>query len=129
MSAVLKVQENGEVQFINREKDDDLFADMRKNISTFFKDSVDALKTKEEKVEKPCDDELLALQRIHYKKFLNVSEVCLYLGIGENSARNILNKPKNPYTVKLGNRLYANKEMLDKWCNQCCGNYNGQSII
>lgn len=126
MSKVLKVQENDEVQFINREKYEDLFADMRSNIFTHFKRNVNPL---ERKTEKTCDDELKMLQRIQHKKLLNVTEVCLYLGIGENSVRNILNKPKNPYTVKLGNRLYANKEMLDKWCNQCCGDYNGRSIL
>lgn len=126
MSKVLKVQKNGEVQFINQEKYDDLFADMRSNIFTHFKRNVKPLETKKEK---PCDGELQMLQRIQYKKLLNITEVCLYLGIGENSVRNILNKPKNPYTVKLGNRLYANKEMLDKWCNQCCGDYNGRSIL
>ncbi|MGB4659313.1 MAG: helix-turn-helix domain-containing protein [Mobilitalea sp.] len=49
------------------------------------------------------------------KGLLNVSEVCFYLGVGQNTARNLLNKPKNLFTVRIGNRLYANKKLLDKW--------------
>ena len=49
------------------------------------------------------------------KALLNVKEFCLYLGIGETKAREILTKTNNNFTVRIGNRLYANKMQLDKW--------------
>lgn len=49
------------------------------------------------------------------KALLNVKEVCEYLGIGQNTARNLLNRPKNSFTIRIGNRIYANKRLLDKW--------------
>jgi hypothetical protein len=56
------------------------------------------------------------------KALLNIDEFCIYLGIGQTKAREILTKIKNPFTVRLGNRLYANKVLLDKWLNTISGN-------
>lgn len=54
------------------------------------------------------------------KALLNVKEFCAYLGIGKTKAREILNNPANKFTVRIGNRLYANKKKLDEWLeNQC----------
>ena len=55
------------------------------------------------------------------KGLLNVKEVCQYLGIGQNTARNLLNRPYNSFTVRIGNRLYANKKLLDKWIDDQSG--------
>ncbi len=55
------------------------------------------------------------------KGLLNVKEVCAYLGVGQNTARNLLNRPYNPFTVRIGNRLYANKRLLDKWIDEQSG--------
>lgn len=41
---------------------------------------------------------------------LNIAEFCDYLGIGETKARELLHDPKNGFTVRIGNRLYAHKE-------------------
>lgn len=49
------------------------------------------------------------------KALLNVKEVCEYLGIGQTKAREILTDPKNKFTIRIGNRLYAHKERLDLW--------------
>lgn len=56
------------------------------------------------------------------KALLNLKEFCQYLGIGETKAREILTKTNNSFTVRIGNRLYANKIMLDKWLLNISGN-------
>ena len=53
---------------------------------------------------------------------MNLKEFCQYLGIGETKAREILTKTNNSFTVRIGNRLYANKIMLDKWLLNISGN-------
>ena len=49
------------------------------------------------------------------KALLNVKEMCEYLGIGQTKARELLSDPKNQFTVRIGNRVYAHKGRLDKW--------------
>ena len=49
------------------------------------------------------------------KALLNLKEFCQYLGIGQTKARELMTKTDNPYTVRIGNRLYANRTLLDKW--------------
>lgn len=49
------------------------------------------------------------------KALLNVKEFCAYLGIGQTKARELLSEPRNGFTVRIGNRLYAHKGKLDKW--------------
>lgn len=56
------------------------------------------------------------------KRLLNLAEFCSYLGIGQTKAREIMTKSDNPFTVRIGNRLYANKIILDKWINSISGN-------
>jgi hypothetical protein len=56
------------------------------------------------------------------KALLNVKEFCIYLNIGETKARQILTKTDNPFTVRIGNKLYANKMLLDKWLAGISGN-------
>lgn len=46
---------------------------------------------------------------------LNMAEFCDYLGIGETKARELLHDPKNGFTVRIGNRLYAHKGKVDHW--------------
>ena len=41
------------------------------------------------------------------KALLNLKEFCEYMGIGKTKARELLNNPKNRFTVRIGNRLYA----------------------
>ena len=55
------------------------------------------------------------------KALLSVKEICDYLGIGQTKCRELLTNPQNGFTVRIGNRLYANKKILDKWLDmQCC---------
>ena len=49
------------------------------------------------------------------KALLNVKEVSEYLALGETKTRELLRNPKNGFTVRIGNRLYAHKEKLDIW--------------
>ncbi len=49
------------------------------------------------------------------KALLDVKSFCKYLGIGETKARELLRDPKNGFTVRIGNRLYAHRARLDKW--------------
>lgn len=49
------------------------------------------------------------------KALLNVKEMCRYLGIGQTKARELLSNPKNNFTIRIGNRLYAHKGKLDEW--------------
>ena len=49
------------------------------------------------------------------KALLNVKEMCDYLGIGQTKARELLADPKNRFTVRIGNHLYAHKGRLDTW--------------
>lgn len=51
------------------------------------------------------------------KALLNINELCAYLGIGKTKARELLHDPKNGFTVRIGNRLYASKKALDNWIN------------
>lgn len=56
------------------------------------------------------------------KTLLNINEFCEYLGIGKTKARELMTKTNNPYTVRIGGRLYANKMLLDKWLLSISGN-------
>ncbi|MDE7309804.1 MAG: helix-turn-helix domain-containing protein [Lachnospiraceae bacterium] len=56
------------------------------------------------------------------KALLNFKEFCQYLGIGRSKAREIMTKKSNPFTLRIGNRLYANKVLLDKWLKDISGN-------
>lgn len=49
------------------------------------------------------------------KALLNVTEFCDYLGIGQTKARQLLDDPKNGFTIRIGNRLYAHKDRVDQW--------------
>lgn len=49
------------------------------------------------------------------KKLLSLKEFCEYLGIGETKAREILKRADCTFRVRIGNRLYANRTLLDKW--------------
>ena len=44
-----------------------------------------------------------------------------YLGIGQTKARELLHDPGCNFTVKIGNRLYANKLLVDKWLTSISG--------
>ncbi|OUN71477.1 molybdate-binding protein [Drancourtella sp. An210] len=45
---------------------------------------------------------------------MNIKEICLYLGIGQTKARELV-RGNNGFGVQIGNRWYANKKELDRW--------------
>ncbi|MBR4981243.1 MAG: hypothetical protein IKY94_01630 [Lachnospiraceae bacterium] len=55
------------------------------------------------------------------KALLNVEEMMAYTGWGENTVRNELNHPRCLYVVRKGNRLYANRKLLDKYLDSISG--------
>ena len=55
------------------------------------------------------------IDKIDKKALLNVKEMCEYLGICQNKAQELLADPKNCFTIRIGNRLYAHKGRLDTW--------------
>ncbi len=55
------------------------------------------------------------------KRLLNLEEFCQYLGIGKTKAREILNRNSNTFSLRIGNRLYANKKLLDKYIDEQSG--------
>lgn len=57
------------------------------------------------------------------KALLNVKEVREYLGLGDTKTRELLNMPDSPFTVRIGNRLYANKKLLDIWLDKISGKH------
>ena len=46
---------------------------------------------------------------------LDEKSFCEYLSIGETKGRELLHDPRNGFTVRIGNRLYAHKDKVDKW--------------
>lgn len=56
--------------------------------------------------------------KVPEKALLNLNEFCSYLGIGQSNARKLLKDPRYKFTVRIGNRLYANKKKLDQWIDE-----------
>ncbi len=61
------------------------------------------------------------------KALLNVKELRAYLGLGDTKTRELLNSPDSTFTVRIGNRLYANKKLLDSWLTRISG--SGKSVL
>ncbi|PLT57131.1 excisionase [Mediterraneibacter gnavus] len=59
--------------------------------------------------------------RLCEKALLNVSEMMAYTGWGENTVRDELNHPRCSYVIRKGNRLYANRKLLDKYLDSISG--------
>ena len=53
------------------------------------------------------------------KKFLSVKDLCEYTGWGETKVRKILKRKDSTFTIKMGNRLYADKEAFDHFIANC----------
>ena len=49
------------------------------------------------------------------KILLNVKETSKYLNIGMTKTRKLLKDNENIFVVRIGNRKYAHKALLDKW--------------
>ena len=57
------------------------------------------------------------------KALLDINEFCDYLGIGETKARELLKKPRNGYSLKIGSKWYALKKRLDEWLLKQCDRF------
>ena len=55
------------------------------------------------------------MDKVNEKALLTLKEFSEYLNIGTTKARQLLVKTDNTYMVRIGNRLYANKALLDIW--------------
>ena len=53
------------------------------------------------------------------KKFLSVKELCEYTGWGETKIREILKRKDSTFTIRMGNRLFADKEAFDDFIANC----------
>lgn len=49
------------------------------------------------------------------KALLNVEETAAYLNIGKTKTRELMKANEKNFVVKIGNRSYAHKILLDKW--------------
>lgn len=58
---------------------------------------------------------------LNNKALLNVKEMMIYTSWGENTVRSELNHPRCPYVVRKGNRLYANRKLLEKYLDSISG--------
>lgn len=56
------------------------------------------------------------------KMFLTVKEVCDMTGWGQTKVRELVNNPKNKFTLRLGNRIYVDREMFIKYLKRCMDN-------
>lgn len=55
------------------------------------------------------------------RKLITLKEMSVYLAIGETEARTLLKNEHCSYRVRIGNRLYANKTLLDDWIDSISG--------
>lgn len=66
------------------------------------------------------------MDKVNEKALLTLKEFSEYLNIGTTKARQLLVKTDNTYMVRIGNRLYANKALLDIWLKSISGNKVGR---
>lgn len=56
-------------------------------------------------------------QDMYNKRLLSIKEICVYLGIGQTKARELV-RGHNGFGVQIGNRWYADRFKLDKWLDR-----------
>jgi hypothetical protein len=52
------------------------------------------------------------------KVLFTVKETCSYLGLGETQVRELMRT--EVFGCRIGNRLYSNRILLDKWISDRC---------
>ena len=50
---------------------------------------------------------------------MNVKEVCEYTGWGATKVREVIKNHGSTFSLKLGNRLYVDKDKFDKYLDNC----------
>ncbi len=53
------------------------------------------------------------------KKLMNIKEICQYTGWGKTKVREIIKRPTSKFTIRMGNRLYVDKQKFDNWLDNC----------
>lgn len=53
------------------------------------------------------------------KALLNIEQLCAYTGWGKTKVREILKRSDSTFTVRMGNRYYANKKLFDEYLDNC----------
>lgn len=53
------------------------------------------------------------------KLILSLAEVCEYTGWKETKAREILKRPNSTFTIRYGNRLCADRKLLEEYIHKC----------
>lgn len=53
------------------------------------------------------------------KLLLTISEVCELTGWGQTKVREIIKRPENNFTIRMGNRLYVNKKQFELYLINC----------
>lgn len=53
------------------------------------------------------------------KRLMNVKEVCKYTGWGATKVREVIKNHGSTFSLKLGNRLYVDKDKFDKYLDSC----------
>lgn len=56
---------------------------------------------------------------------LTVSEVCEVTGWGQTKVREIIKRPDSGFTIRMGNRLYVDKNKFEAYLDKCA-KYNIQ---
>lgn len=56
---------------------------------------------------------------IEEKALLTLKEVSNYLSASESTVRRLLKRKDTKFTIRIGNRLYANKKLLDEYLERC----------
>ena len=61
------------------------------------------------------------MKEFENQKLLTTNELCKYLSISYQTARELLFEPNCPFVFKIKSRYYANKTILDKWIDSNTG--------
>lgn len=56
---------------------------------------------------------------IDERLLISLKEVCKLTGWGITKARKVVKRPKNGFTVKLGNKYFVHKELFDEYLRRC----------
>ncbi|MCI5515031.1 MAG: excisionase [Oscillospiraceae bacterium] len=56
------------------------------------------------------------------KVLMSIKEVCKYTGWGMTKTREILKRSDSDFTIRVGNRLYVNKQLFDDYLVKCAKN-------
>lgn len=63
------------------------------------------------------------------RKLLSIDEVCEYLGIGQTKVREIMRNKNCSFSLKIGRRWYAKKDLLDKWLDEQTKKRHDKAIV